>query len=107
MNEPLDWAVRPPALAGLTALTELEVVGEARLPPDWRQLRRLRRLTVKVDDGYAVDPDFRFERGTAPLTALTALTCLEVGLPPQQAMGPLPGAAVGGGLGGSCLSLRQ
>ena len=88
-----EW-VRPPALAGLSALTELELAGAASLPPDWRQLSSLQRLRVMIDlrywphswphlvnnsgaEGRAACHQWCFKWGTAPLAALRALTRLE------------------------------
>ena len=77
-----EW-VEPPAMAGLAALTELALVGGTSLPPDWRQLSGLQRLRVTVGAGEG-DAD-AFDWGSAPLTALTALTHLEVrGLMPGE-----------------------
>lgn len=96
--------VQLPALAGLSAITELEVTGRARLPPDWRQLGGLRRMRVAIDWRFWPDSDDDtssgdssvpaveggtdrcFEWGSDPLTALTALTCLEASPPPGEAM---------------------
>ena len=41
-----DECVGLPALAGVTALTELELVGNTSLPPNWRQLSCLQRLRM-------------------------------------------------------------
>ena len=76
-----EWA-EPPAMAGLAALTALELVGNASLPPDWRQLSALQRLRVILDSS-ASSQDFIW--GSPPLTSLTALTRLEVrGLMPGE-----------------------
>ena len=80
-----DW-VQLPALAGVAALTELALVGCTCLPPGWRQLSSLQRLrmvdtlTESIDHNADQDPeDFRlFQWGAAPLTALTAVTRLEI-----------------------------
>ena len=91
----VDW-VSLPALAGVTALTELELVAHTSLPPDWRQLSSLQRLRmmgsreVPVDNMGGLAGWQPFQWGTAPLTALTALTRLEV----HQDL--LPGTGSGG-----------
>jgi len=42
-----DWEwLFPPALPALPGLTELRIDGAASLPPNWRQLSSLQRLTV-------------------------------------------------------------
>jgi hypothetical protein len=79
----VEW-VSLPTMAGLAALTALELVGAASLPPDWRQLSALQRLHVSVSKEFAAnehnadEEDWRFEWGSGPLTALTALTSLSI-----------------------------
>ena len=94
----VEW-VSPPAMAGLAALTALELVGATSLPPDWRQLSALQRLHVSVSVEFAAnehdadEEDWRFEWGSGPLTALTALTSLAiVGGSDNNAL--MPGEAV-------------
>jgi hypothetical protein len=53
--EGFEGWVHPPPLASLSALTCLEVVGYASLPPDWSELRRLARLSVVNDVDWAVE----------------------------------------------------
>ena len=79
-----------PALAGLSALTELELAGEACLPPDWCHLSNLQLLRVvrRPEAAWQLLP-----WGEA-LTALTALACLEVD------RRVLPGGEEGHGTGG-------
>ena len=74
LEDGYDW-VLPPAMAGVAALTELDLVGCTSLPPDWRQLSALQRLKARV---YENDFESDFV-GSGPLTALTALTRLQVG----------------------------
>jgi hypothetical protein len=95
--------VQLPALAGVAPLTELALVGCTCLPPDWRQLSSLRRLrmvdtlTESIDHNVDQDPEnlCLFDWGTAPLTALTALTSLEVDqrVLPGEGRGAAQGAA--------------
>jgi hypothetical protein len=47
-----EW-VCPPAMAGLAALTALELVGATSLPPNWCQLSTLQRLQVTVSADFA------------------------------------------------------
>jgi hypothetical protein len=71
-------SVHLPAMLGVQALTELELAGEACLPPDWRQLSSLQRLRLLCRPcGYGGYLQL-LTWGEAPLTALTALTCLEL-----------------------------
>jgi hypothetical protein len=79
------WAY-PPALAALAALTRLEIVGAASLPPDWHQLSSLVRLAVGLPGWIAVEegvdddgqPWVGFTWGAAPLAALQSLTRLKL-----------------------------
>ena len=64
-----------PLLAGLSALTELCLVGGADLPPDFRQLSQLQRLAVTAGCSEELG-DFNW--GGAPLTALASLTRVEI-----------------------------
>jgi hypothetical protein len=73
-TDEFEW-VHLPAMAGVTALTGLELVGETSLPPDWRQLSSLQRLRMMGSSG--VPEDNNGDEGGA-LTALTALTHLEI-----------------------------
>lgn len=66
--EAAAWRTLEP-LAGIPNLAGLEVARSMRLPPDWRTLSTLQRLSVK--SGREV------EWGAAP-TALTALTSLRL-----------------------------
>jgi hypothetical protein len=88
-------SVHLPAMLGVQALTELELAGEACLPPDWRQLSSLQRLRVVMDGEEDIGDDWGFEWGTATLTALTALTRLEgEGLMPGRTWLLLQGGCV-------------
>lgn len=81
-----DW-LQSPEMAGVGALTRLQLVGAVSLPPDWRQLSSLQHLEVfNMRAAGQLEPGAEsyqawggFEWGDAPLTALTALTCLEIG----------------------------
>lgn len=94
-----DW-VYLRAMAGISALTRLCMVGAVSLPPDWTQLRSLRSLDVVNDAAWALeqlqgDDGWKwggFDWGQQPLTALTALTKLKIG----------KGLVLPGACGGSC-----
>lgn len=83
-----NWSelVRLPRLGALTALTELCLAGVAAPPPDFRQLRHLRRLTV-VDAASGLDGDGDWW-GAEGLGGLASLTRVEVlqhpGLPGEH-----------------------
>jgi hypothetical protein len=73
-----------PALGGLTQLTDLRLHA-AILPPDWRKLSKLQRLSwhdIWHREGGEAGEIYHVSRGwhRDPLTALTALTALELGL---------------------------
>ena len=55
-----DDRVELPVMAAVAALTELELIGAARLPPDWHQLSTLQRLRV-VNGGQG---SYFFEAGS-------------------------------------------
>mgnify|MGYP001810173252 CR=1 FL=1 len=86
-----DHWVRPPPLAALTALTSLEIVGCASLPPDWHQLRQLKQLAVDVDweSEHSLGPPLA---GADSLSLLCSLTRLELA-------SSMPGRWWGGGGG--------
>ena len=65
-----------PPLGGVRVLTELELFGDTRLPPDWRQLTALQRLSVTTDDVDGLESSF--EWGCESFAALTALTHLDM-----------------------------
>lgn len=79
-----EWehSVQLPPLGGLTALTELYIAGRAALPPDFGQLRRLRRLTVVggFSCGHTGDdePAEVLEWGCDSLAPLASLTRVEL-----------------------------
>lgn len=88
-----------PPLASLTALTELTVTHRAGLPPDFRQLHQLQRLTVNGAHGTDWGP---FAWGTDSLAGLTALTRVDLF---QWSMDEgLPGETQGGKDRLSCLA---
>ena len=73
-----------PSLGGLAQLIELRLHAVI-LPPDWRQLSNLQRLSwndIWHREGGEADGVYHISRGwhRDPLTALTALTALELGL---------------------------
>lgn len=76
-----DWGdlVHLPPLGALTALTELYIAGMTPLPPDFGQLRHLRRLSMFdvysniVDDGGALLWGIGILAGLASLTRIEAL----------------------------------
>lgn len=83
-TDPKRW-VELPALGAITGLTELSLVGDVALPPDWRQLASLAVLAVHNDMAackvYNVN-DWRWGGfswgGAEPLTALCSLTRLSI-----------------------------
>ncbi|KAL4457926.1 hypothetical protein ABPG75_012791 [Micractinium tetrahymenae] len=78
--EEYPWLSLPP-MAHLRGLTELCLVGLASLPLDWRQLPSLQRLTLANDSRWAEEGNWdviEFEWGTGPLTAMTALSRLDI-----------------------------
>lgn len=58
-----DHCVQLEPMAGLTALTELCLVEVVKLPPDFRQLSNLRRLSVTEGRSYGFKD---FEWGSEP-----------------------------------------
>ena len=82
VNDYTEWVLQPP-MAALTALTSLELVGTASLPPDWHHLRALRRLAVTNGRYWLLGirnnpwPGFDWS-GAASLAALHCLTRVEL-----------------------------
>lgn len=72
-----EW-VQLPAMSGIAALTALEVVGASNLTPYLRQLSALQRLHMMISPVMFEEGDPPFQWGTAPLTALAALTHIEL-----------------------------
>ena len=70
----VDGLVLPP-LASLAALSELHLAGWVQLPPDFRQLSQLQRLSVI---GGTSDEGESYEWGAAPLSGLTSLRRVEI-----------------------------
>lgn len=65
-----DETVLPPMAATAAAVMHLDLIGRARLPPDWRQLSKLATLTLAHND---VEQPW----GSEPLTALKALSSVK------------------------------
>lgn len=91
--------MRPRAIAKLApVLTRLHLVGAISLPPDWRQLTRLRELQVENEEDWAAEGNnWReededgddwgwFEWGTDSLAPLAALERISL-----SCRGVLPG----------------
>lgn len=70
-----EWEhfLQPPPLGGVAALSELWLAGRVALPPDFRQLSHLRRLTVA---GAYSDEGGPFHWETESLAGLASLTCV-------------------------------
>ena len=86
--EEYNWLF-PPPMARLCGLTKLRLVGAVSLPPDWRQLSSLQRLTLINDEN-----DWEasgFEWGGGPLTTLMALSRVEIRGVDEYTHGALPG----------------
>lgn len=77
--EQWEYLLQLPPLGSVAALTELCLAGYLQLPPDFRQLSQLRRLTVAGAISNFEDDDEHFAWGDAPLTGLAALTRLDYG----------------------------
>ena len=78
-----DQFAQLPPLGSLTAITELWLAGLAALPPDFRQLSSMRRLTTAAVYGEDFSP---LNWGAESLAGLVSLTRMEV----QVHRWPLP-----------------
>lgn len=77
--EQMESTVELPPLASMTALTELQLAGLVQLPPDFRQLAQLQRLSATSLHGYDEDGNMPpVDWGSAPLTGLASLTHVEL-----------------------------
>lgn len=77
--EPWNHHVKLPPLANVPALTELHLAGQVQLPPDFRQLSQLQRLSATGLHGFDEDGHLTpFDWGSAPLTGLTSLSHVEL-----------------------------
>ncbi|KAL4457932.1 hypothetical protein ABPG75_012797 [Micractinium tetrahymenae] len=93
--EEYPWLSLPP-MSHLRGLTHLCLAGAVSLPPDWRQLPSLHHLMLSNDSYWAEEGNWQgglFEWGAGPLTALTALSRLDIrGVGDIDAPGPIHGA---------------
>jgi len=82
----IDWAaadVQLPPLAGLSAVTELELRFFVVPPPDWQQLTSLRRLQLREEIDWASQP-------LTDLSRLTHLSLFRDALPEATCLASLP-----------------
>lgn len=88
--------VRVPPLSGLAAVTELRLIGNARLPHDLRQLPQLRSLVLKYSMLAVAEQWEMWGDETRTLSMLTALTHVTLGdcvLPDYRLLASAPALA--------------
>ncbi|KAI7844003.1 hypothetical protein COHA_002540 [Chlorella ohadii] len=74
------WVHLPPMAQLAHRLTSLTLAGAVSLPPDWRHLTQLRELRIFANDAASAEHTGlrRAAWGSGTLSALTALTCLNM-----------------------------